>query len=326
MSDTAALRAIASSGLDRRARIFLILILLVTLAPHFTFVFREVLPAAPAWGDGLFLLASAHVALTGFLWFDGRYRQHIQAHPLFFYVFPLLLTITLVTAVYVSGERGMKVFMVAFFAWLLHHFGRQNWGVLCLFAAGTKSGPPSGLERQICRWAPVAAFGYALGCDLRETIPAPADALAAVSLAAGVILAAVATVLGLRQFAKGMHPLRVLATAATGLFFVPIYLSPTAGVIPVGIAHGYQYALIVGYLASSRHEGSMRLWVLPLVALTVIWFLMNVYITVGGPNQLVFILFHCVAIWHFLIDSDVWRLSRPFQRQAVRESFPFLFR
>jgi hypothetical protein len=280
-------------------------------------------PGLAAAGNVGWLFGTAHVALTGFLWFDRRYRAHINDQPMYFYAVPAALTLACLAAVYLTGAAGLVVFSAAFTAWLLYHFGRQNWGVLCLAAAGTRSGPATALERQICHWAPVAGVAGVLS--------APGEMLHTAGLAAMLAIGA-ATLAACVQHVRGGAPfLRTAMTAIVGLFFLPVYLLPQHAIPVIGVAHAYQYALVMGCLAAGRQTTAVRLWVLPLAALTAIYIAayigIEALLRVAGPATaaMALVAWQMVIVWHFLIDADVWRLSRPFQRQAVRESLPFLF-
>jgi hypothetical protein len=89
----------------------------------------------------------AHVGLTGFFWFDRRYRAQIQQKPGFFYVFPSVVTVLVLAAVLVFGRVAYLTAVVGNASWLAYHFGKQNWGVVNLAATATQSDrPPSWLR------------------------------------------------------------------------------------------------------------------------------------------------------------------------------------
>ena len=149
--------ATATSG-----RNFATALLVLTVAPLLFFGLlagplrdnAAVIPMANAmWFAGV-----VHVGITGLLWFDGRYRRHMRRRPGFFYVGPAVLTVCCVAGVEATGAAGYQAFTTLATGWLLYHFGRQNWGMLCLVAAAVGDARPSLTERRICQWAPVCGI------------------------------------------------------------------------------------------------------------------------------------------------------------------------
>jgi hypothetical protein len=121
-------------------------------------------------------------------------------------------------------------------------------------------------------------------------------------------------------------------TAMIGLFFLPVYALPGQyGAAAVGVAHSCQYALIVGCMAATRHPASPRMWTLPLAALALVYLTLYAALDLAVINSSAHMLaaavtaWMSITVWHFIADADLWRLSRPFQRGAVRERLPFLF-
>lgn len=326
MSEMALPALATGSAADRQARIFIICIIGASILPIVLYWLASASPSGATVfaANTAWLFGSAHVALTGFLWFDTRYRQHIQERPLYFYGLPATVSVVWLMGVGLGGEIGLVTSQAVFHVWLLHHFGRQNWGVLCLAAAGTKCGPASAMERRICTWAPVFA---ATGIPDVSTAFAWTGAESLIQWAGfglSVLMAGAFLILAARHAYAGAPALRVAMTVLVGLFFLPIYVIPS-GHHAVGTAHAFQYALIIGYIAAAKHA-SPKLWTLPLVALSVIYVGLFVLLRAAEAEGTLFLLWQMVVVWHFLIDADVWRLSRPFQRQAIRESLPFLFR
>jgi hypothetical protein len=99
--------------------------------------------------------------------------------------------------------------------------------------------------------------------------------------------------------------------------------------IAVGVAHAYQYVLVTVCMDARRRASAPRVWFLPLTLVTMIYlvafFVMN-RIDLPDLTRPLAVLWNSIIMWHFIIDADVWRLSRSFQRQAVRESMLFLLR
>ncbi len=318
------------AGLEPSARKFALALICLTLFPLAFFgllcgsVNGDVadMPVAKA----VWLIGGAHVWTTGLLWFDRRYQHHIQSRPVYFYAYPAAITVVCAIGVEVFGAVGLHMFMAFYTAWLFYHFGRQNWGLLCLIGTAVKAERPSNMEQRICRWAPIAGMAGAL-------ISSDATGGLAVArhmgFAATLVVAAVALIVAGRQLADGTHPLKASMTALAGLFFLPTYFFGTLGVIAVGVAHAYQYELVMSCMTANRRASATRLWMLPLILVTVVYIVAYVVIididwgALGRPVQ---VIWYATIIWHFIIDADVWRLSRPFQRQVVRDSLPYLFR
>jgi len=327
---------IGRAATDTRAQVFVAGVLAVSILPA-AIVAAPLTSVAPApglvmLGNLTWLLGTAHVALTGFLWFDRRYRGHINAQPGYFYGLPAVLAAFCVAAALLAGRAGELAFMALFQMWLLHHFGRQNWGVLCLTAAGLRTGPASEIERQICRWAPVAGMA-----GLPAALPILADfewaaGLRSVSLAASLGIAAAALWLAARQIATGTPIMRAAVTVLVGVFFLPIPLIGIGGIGVTGTAHAAQYALIIGYMAASRQGSDIRPWALPLAVLALayigIYLAMMAQLEGAAPPIVtaVTVLWAGVTLWHFIVDANVWKLRDAFQRKTLRDSLPFLFR
>jgi len=329
--------AAAAKPADTQARTFLAGLLLVSVLPAAFFA----LVGGPLAGNAAIerfadlgtVLGTAHVALTGWFWTDRDYRSHIHTRQRYFYAFPTAVVVVSVTAVYLTGPDGFVVYLALYTLWAYHHFGRQGLGVLSLSAVGTKSGPTSNAERQLCRAAPVAGV---LGAIVQ--IPALAghewaEPVRLAGFAAMLGVAAVALAMAARQARRGAPPLRAAMLAMVGLFFLPVYLLPAPyGAAAVGVAHSFQYALIVGYMAASRHRASPQQWRLPLGALVLVYLALYLVLRIEGNDQSTPLLAAATTAWmgiataHFIADAGLWRLAQPFQRTALRERLPFLFR
>lgn len=314
---------------DPSARKFALALIALTLLP---IVFFGAL-SGPLNGNSvtmpmakaIWLAGVAHVGMTGTLWFDQRYRQHIRGRPFYFYAGPAALATACILGVQAFGDLGFRVFTSLYTIWLFYHFGRQNWGLLCLISTAVKAGRPSDMERQICQWAPVAGMAGALiGAE-------GAGGLAIVrqvGFAAGLVVAGVSLAVAVWQFTNGTHPIKTAMTVTVGLFFLPVYVFGSYGAVAVGVAHAYQYILVMICMDAQRRASAPRRWFLPLTFVTVIYvaafFVMNR--AEGDLARPLAVLWNSIIIWHFIIDADVWRLSQPFQRQVVKDNLPYLFR
>lgn len=270
----------------------------------------------------LWLAGGTHVGMTGWFWFIGTYRRHINARPLYFYAWPASLAVVALVGVTIAGAPGRQLFIIIYTIWLLYHFGRQNWGVLCLGAAATKTARPSDIERAICHLAPIGGIIgalFAVGSDVW---------LYGLVVALGT--AGASLIVAAHQLAVGGSLLRAAMTAMPGLFFLPVYALGPLGLIAVGVAHAYQYALIMGGMAAADRVTAPHFrWAVPLVAVTLYYLaamLVVLWADWGTIAATIGTLWDVGIIWHFIIDADLWRLSRPFQRQEVQRRLAFLFR
>lgn len=313
---------------------FLALLLGASLAPIAFFLLLH--PTLPAEVSGagqqlLIFLAIAHVPITAFFWFDDRYRAHINANWRLYYLAPVGIIAAAGAVPLAFGSTGADYLFLFYFVWLLWHYGKQNWGILCLFSFGTKTSMPSKLHRWICNAAPVfGALGATAGLAQAQAF-APVLPLIYWAGAVGTAIVAAATLYAVStELAEKLNWRRIVMTATCGLFFVPTFLSVHHGVLAYATAHACQYFVMMYALAADRKQ---RAIVLRLAAITVA--------AVGG--YFVQLSFNDTAIWgqavivgtaigtgitmsHFFLDSHLWRLREPFQRGAIKESFAFLFR
>ncbi len=118
-------------------------------------------------------------------------------------------------------------------------------------------------------------------------------------------------------------------TLAIGAFFAPVYLFGPIGMVVSGTAHAAQYAVVMAVLATDRRQGRPLFRVAAMLVVATIYLAFFVVLNdpkiVGAwliPAQVAAGL---IVMWHYMIDAGLWRLRQPFQRDAVKESFPFLF-
>lgn len=288
------------------------------------------IPGIP-WSSQLVLLVAAfatgHVGTTGLFWADRRYRQHINTKPLYFYGLPLALIGGGVALAALFGLTAYRVAYAVMAVWQPYHFAKQNWGILCLSASATAAPRPRQLIRHLYV---IGCLGGALGFVV------PVDAVGAlhwIRIAGGVTVAlgaSVALVEALRQ-APAQHPVHTVLGIAGALFFAPLFLfDPIAGFGVLGVTHGLQYAVLMSAVAADRKQGSVAwrltgvvlLWA-ALVVLSRILYQKDLWCAFAPAAATGYL---CLVFWHFHADADLWRLSDPVQRRAIKESLPYLFR
>jgi hypothetical protein len=322
---------------DAQAFGFVLLLIGVTAAPiAFFLIFSRWIDrfslAANVY-QVLVFLAVAHVPLTLFFWIDRRYRGYVNQHPAVFYGVPALIVVIAASMPVLFGASGAVYLFLAYFAWLLWHYGRQNWGLLCLCAVATKSPSPGALERWLFRIAPI---GGILGA-MPELAQTKESALASVSgslFALGIGITAVVAIGWLYLLAQQIHSRvhlgRMVISALLCLFFVPTFLNASYGVLAYATAHAAQYFVMMYTIAGDRKEGRWPVRMAALSVAAVIGYFLAMSMNDGGlwgdAVMITTAMGTGITMTHFFIDSRLWRLREPFQRQAIRQSFGFLFR
>ena len=317
-----------------RAARFLAAILLVSfgpwlLLPVLPWPAHEFSPPALDLINALVLVNVMHVGMTGLFWIDRRYRVHIASRPRWFYLAPAAVTALSIGAVLALGTPGFIMVTAVNTAWLFYHFTKQNWGLLCLASSATRAPRPRQEERHLYVASAIGGTAGVLAPLLAPFWPGAAFARPAGAVVV-VTVGLVATVLATRRLLARQHPAHVLMTVFAGFYFAPLYLfNPALGSLVISTGHSLQYMAIMGRIAGDRQQGSQRARVYGMLAcgVAVAWIYGTLnYAALWGPWAMVMnVAYLCVSMWHFIVDADVWRLSQPFQRQALRESIPYLF-
>jgi hypothetical protein len=320
------------SPIDRRAFRFLLVLVLTALAPPMLMLLAgTALPLANLSGytlQILVVLGTAHVGLTSFFWSDRRYQRQIDRRPMFFYAFPAAVTILSIGAVFLTGKLGYNIVSAGSVFWLTYHFAKQNWGVVCLSASATGATRPAVWLKHLYV---VASIGAATG----TLVPDPAaEPILHLLWSAGAVLVGGCAIAALAYTAIAgaarAHPLHLALLGMGAVFFTPIYLlGSTSGLIVIGTVHGLHYATLMAGISADQKQGVPFYRLLALVAggigLLVVFWLLTRTDWWGDTAPLMLTLYLCIQAWHFIVDSDLWRLTNPIQRQAIRESFPYLF-
>jgi hypothetical protein len=115
------------------------------------------------------------------------------------------------------------------------------------------------------------------------------------------------------------------------LFFAPVFMfsSPYAAVGSLVIAHGFQYLVLAGLVASGDRRGADRLRVLlMMVGLALVaGAALNAssHLHASGPlGRLCYGAYLGVVMTHFVVDAGIWRLRDPSSRQFIPSRVPFL--
>lgn len=277
----------------------------------------------------LMLLNIMHVGLTSLFWIDSRYRAHMASHPRQYYGNAAGVMAAFMFAILYIGPWFLSVITAFVLSWNLYHFGRQNWGVLCLTATGTKGPRPGKLENLACH---IACFGGIIG-SLPNSIPSLSFyGFQAAGCSLVLCGLALSCVVACKLIHDRANPLRIVMTVAIGLYFLPLFLVPSLGFTTIATIHTGQYVVIMMVLAADVRQGSRILRIGGMIALAALylgWYqIMNGDFSGaiwGAWSQPAAALALSVLTWHFMIDAGVFRLGQRMQRKAMAESFPFLF-
>src|SRR5215813_2839765 len=281
----------------------------------------------PSWQAFVVLigiLGNAHVGMTGFFFVaEPRYRPILRDNPLRYFWLPSLCMGGALT-LFLHSPKGFWLYFLFHYAWLLWHFGRQNFGLYALVTNANRSGAPTSIERAFFSLLPVAAIPKAwtiypdigLGPDIIPWLVGVSWAMA--FLCGGLLLTI------LRDLRMRADWQRCAALALSVGFFLPTLLSSDPAVALAFFAHPLQYIVMMLYLAGDRKQGRLLPRFAWLVTTGVaLW--TAIHFTQGPFAGLSLALAFGVTQIHFLVDAGVWRLALAPQRRIVADSFDFLF-
>jgi hypothetical protein len=276
-------------------------------------------------------VGNSHICLTTFFYLDGHVRSVLLRHRFRFFVAPLLVLLIVPGLHVLLGKAYLNYLNLVFTGWLLWHFSRQNWGVLCFTSYATRTAAPSRTEKWIIQWSAVGAI---LGIVYRFTpntvLQGQEDRIRdlgfAIMLISQVLL--IYVLLTRKQLRASLY--RVAMLVLTGVFFLPVFIlrSWEFGVTGFGAAHAAQYFVFMYFVGTSddgqdRHRRFLSLAGAFFLTLMVLWAVQDVQF--WGEASFIYGLAMALTVVHFVIDAGVWRLSESDQRAYVRSQFPFLF-
>ena len=289
-----------------------------------------------ALGGLLFLGSSVHVAGTGWFYTVPEVRRHLRAHAGRYLAVPLALLVgTAVLAALVPARPFVWVLLV-FFGWQFFHFQKQNLGLSALASSAYRCGPLRPGERRAVTVTGLAGTAGLLGHPgLLQLTGAPSLRLL-FPVAAGVYAVAVGYgVVQLLCRPPEARPVAVSGVYLTSLlFFLPVFLfgSPYAAVAGLTAAHGYQYLLIVGMVATGG-RGPRQVRLVSLAVLVNVALLLGLVLnlashlhTGGPPARAVYGAYLGLVMAHFVVDGGLWRLRDEFPRRFLAARLPYLLR
>jgi hypothetical protein len=264
----------------------------------------------------------AHVGMTAFFFMgDRRYREIIDADRTRYVLVPAVL-VTLAFIVFYFWPQGAAPYLMAHYAWLIWHFGRQNFGIYAFLAASNKTGAVSKLERIYFALLPVAVVPKALTLYPHIGLQGGYALAATIMTAALCIVCAGMGVVILRAVQHDRQ--RVIAILLGYGFFVPTMISSNAAVALSFYAHPVQYVIMMMYLAGDRKQGDVLKRIGLLLAIGFGFWAGLTFLS--GKLSIAFLaLTYGITQAHFVVDAGLWKLKLPKQRAAILSSFDFLF-
>lgn len=281
----------------------------------------------------VFIASSVHVATSGWLYALPEVRAHLAEHRARFIWLPVAVIATTAAAALLVPAPYLRWLLLGFFGWQFFHFQKQNLGVAALAASSAKNHSMSLAER----WALIVASSAGTVAIvvhpglLRVNAGDGMGVVFPVALAVfGCAVAAGATMLICRP--RGQRSAGYCVTYMISLlFFAPAFVfdSPYAAVGGMTIAHGLQYILLVGLVASANQNGHRRavLMVAMLNGALVLGAALSTASHLhdsSGAGRFIYGAFLGVVMMHFLFDSRIWRLRDPFPRAFLSARVPYL--
>jgi len=315
---------------------FFALLSAATLLPYAFFLTRA--PAIESrWGMAelstlvLFLGANAHVGSSFLFYAEGPMRRFMldEGRTRFLVLPPLLVAAG--ALLFAAGSTTARAYAIsAFWVWQVHHFTRQNHGILA-FASRSQGLAPDLAERTALTLTNVAGI---LGAF---TLTAPYDRtflagwgwqLHAVGLGA-YVAAFVAWAISLRDPRRRRPGWRSWTLLLLMLFYLPLFAvrDPFLAVYVFLTAHGLQYLVFMAYVTRRSDLGWRRAAAGLLFAALGLGLAIRALqagsIETPAGRAMLGAAFG-VIVWHFLLDARIWRLSEPFQRRTMADRFDFL--
>jgi hypothetical protein len=281
----------------------------------------------------LFAGSSMHVASTAWLSALRDVRACALAHPLRFFVAPCLLVAGGAVVAVLLSESSLNVLLEGFFAWQFFHFTKQNVGVATLAATSSGVGALRLSERRSIVSAGCFGIVALLARPQLLQLQSPVSSGSAFLLATVGFAASVAAgcVLVARR-ERALRPWTLLAGYGSALCFsapVFVFTSPYAAVGGMTIAHGLQYLVLIGLVASGPAAGPrrwVRLAILANVAIAggIALDVLSDFHSRSGPARALFGVFLGLTAAHFVVDAGLWRLRDPSSRRFVQGALPEL--
>ena len=341
-------------GTNRRGRLFLLLLVSVTLGPNLLALIKVSSAGTAQFvaDRGLWvfqLLAAPHVVATLYLFFDRRDFAGVPRPAVTLLAIPIALLIVNGIVLAFAPIPVVLAYVIVTFAFGIWHFGRQNMGLVSfanrIAARNTRNkfetmtmnlGMLGGLLGAYDAFAPQA---FMLNQATWELDLSAIDPLFSRLKPVGVaVLAVLCPMTVWHIFVKWQRrdALPLILYGSSVFFFVPMYLSsdPLFTVGTWAFAHGSQYLVVLAFHAAGRAQarsgiGAMMpamLFLLPLAAGVLLW-RFGAHLQIHGEEaeiKTAVAVLSGLTIVHYWVERYVWRFSIPARRTWMEESFSFL--
>jgi len=276
-----------------------------------------------------------HVASTGWLFTDIDVLR-IAANRRVRYLWTPMALVTLATVTAAVLPPGtFAVPLLAFFAWQLFHYQKQNVGMAALVGAAYRVAPLQVWERRAVILAGAGGTLALTGSPgllqlsgLWSTVP---------SLVLGgrliFLLGIGGGMMAVTRRPPAARPACFLSCYLAALLFpLPIFVfrTPYQAVGGLTLAHGLQYLFLQVSLGVAEHPRStraVRLSILVIVAVAG-GEVLNATSHLHSSRPALRLLFGGyvgLVMAHFVVDAGIWRLSDPRCRAWIGIRLPFLF-
>ncbi|HMJ14509.1 MAG TPA: hypothetical protein VK524_24020 [Polyangiaceae bacterium] len=329
-------RAPSAAARAHRLRFYACLIA-VTVLPYLLFpltkrVFPENASLNALVSVLLFLGAGGHVAASFFFYSDPEMRAFMREGRYLRYLIVPALLLVLSTLLFVLTSPLVQAYaLVAFWVWQVHHFSRQNQGILA-FASRADGSSVTRLERLAVSLTGVAAIlaTLVIVTPYRATPLGPYDTQIH-RLALGVFGCAwLVYACTLRAEAWRKRPLRELTRFALMAFYAPLFVFRDAfsAVFIYLVAHGLQYLVfmlfVVSVPAQLKRRSALILAGFTLLGGAAIELARRPSTWSATLGSALLGASLGIVMWHFLLDAGLWRLRQAFPRRYMSRRFLFL--
>jgi len=271
------------------------------------------------------LTLAAHVPTTASFYLDRSLRPYLMRHRTRFVVAPACVVIGGAALAWWAPARAVAAAFSLLIAWQLHHFTRQNLGMVSFLLRSARRPAITLEERKLVNLTGVAGI---LGLAPRYAgLPGFGTSVQQLLWLAGLLALALAAVRLVMIWPS--DPLRAVALLFVVGFYLPLFLYRTdafTATVAYSAAHGAQYLLMTGHVAAGRSRRLLVTWIVVLATLAVAggYLLDRASMLNGTDLRWLYGIGLGITAAHFIVDAGVWRLRDPDQRAWMRERFSFL--
>lgn len=322
--------------------LFLGVLVLVTIGPM---LFITLLAPQENQGTGvsdlfgfLLVFSTMHVALTAYFYVNADYRKRLLEQKIYYFWLPLIVFVCAGLSVLFLQYVGKVYLFVFYHAWLLFHYGRQNFGVLSFVGISTKGERPLNSERIALHLAPIGGIlgAHALIPEFHRTIAGPyleySVGLGKLATVAALSAALIAAVHHIRNKAT---PWRIGMILMLACFYLPTFFFDNymQAIMSYAVAHALQYFVFMYFLAAGDSKVSASRSLIVLAACGIIGWAFILAMRERSlwqslsPEMDRFMVGAALGLvmWHFIVDAGVWKLSNKWFRGQCFDRMKFLF-